>query len=59
MSAHARRLVVFLKAPRPGSVKTRLAETLGAEPACAAYRQLVETLRLQFNKNLHGRLAVA
>ena len=44
MSAHARRLVVFLKAPRPGSVKTRLAETLGAEPACAAYRQLVETL---------------
>lgn len=44
MSAHARRLVVFLKAPRPGSVKTRLAETLGADAACAAYRQLVETL---------------
>lgn len=44
MSTHASRLVVFLKAPRPGSVKTRLAETLGADAACAAYRQLVERL---------------
>lgn len=44
MSTHASRLVVFLKAPRPGSVKTRLAETLGADGACAAYRQLVERL---------------
>ncbi|MBI5800511.1 MAG: TIGR04282 family arsenosugar biosynthesis glycosyltransferase [Verrucomicrobia bacterium] len=44
MSTHASRLVVFLKAPRPGSVKTRLAETLGADAACAAYRQLVEAL---------------
>jgi hypothetical protein len=35
---------VFLKAPRPGRVKTRLAKTLGAEAACAAYRHLVETL---------------
>jgi rSAM/selenodomain-associated transferase 1 len=37
-------LIVFLKAPRPGAVKTRLAEALGAEAACAAYRQLVQTL---------------
>ena len=44
MSTNASRLVVFLKAPRPGSVKTRLAETLGADAACAAYRQLVEHL---------------
>lgn len=44
MSSNPTQLVVFLKAPRPGSVKTRLAETLGAEPACAAYRQLVEAL---------------
>ncbi len=37
------KLIVFVKAPRPGQVKTRLAETLGAEAACAAYRRLVET----------------
>ncbi len=37
-------LIIFLKAPRPGSVKTRLAQTIGVEPACAAYRRLVETL---------------
>jgi rSAM/selenodomain-associated transferase 1 len=37
-------LIVFLKAPRPGAVKTRLAEALGTEAACAAYRQLVQTL---------------
>ena len=44
MSTNASRLVVFVKAPRPGGVKTRLAQTLGADAACAAYRQLVETL---------------
>lgn len=32
----------MLKAPVPGLVKTRLAETLGAEPACAIYRLMVE-----------------
>lgn len=37
-------LIVFLKAPRPGAVKTRLAEALGLEAACAAYRHLVQTL---------------
>ena len=37
-------LIIFLKAPRPGFVKTRLARTSGVEPACAAYRRLVETL---------------
>lgn len=44
MSREANRLVVFLKAPRVGKVKTRLAETLGADAACAAYVKLVETL---------------
>lgn len=39
-----RALIVFLKAPRPGQVKTRLAKTIGAEAACAAYRQLTETV---------------
>lgn len=37
-------LAVFVKAPRPGLVKTRLAATMGAEAACAAYCRLVETL---------------
>jgi rSAM/selenodomain-associated transferase 1 len=39
-----RALIIFLKAPRPGQVKTRLAKTIGAEAACAAYRQLTETV---------------
>ena len=42
MSNAEHRLVVFLKAPRPGLVKTRLAQTIGAEAASAAYRRLVE-----------------
>ena len=33
-------LLVFAKAPRPGSVKTRLARTLGPEAAAAAYRRM-------------------
>jgi hypothetical protein len=36
--------IVFVKAPRPGTVKTRLGQTMGPEAACAAYRRLVETL---------------
>ena len=38
------KLLVFVKAPRPGAVKTRLAQTIGAVPACAAYRRVVATL---------------
>ena len=41
---NVQRLIVLLKAPRPRTVKTRLAATLGAVAACAAYRHLVETL---------------
>ncbi|MBU6400629.1 MAG: TIGR04282 family arsenosugar biosynthesis glycosyltransferase [Verrucomicrobia bacterium] len=37
-------IIVFVKAPRPGAVKTRLAKTLGRGAACDAYRRLVETL---------------
>ncbi len=33
---------LMLKAPRPGTVKTRLAADLGSEPATAVYRRLVE-----------------
>lgn len=38
------RIIVFVKAPRPGLVKTRLAATIGQEAACNAYRKLVETV---------------
>jgi len=39
-------LAVFLKRPRPGEVKTRLIPELGAGPATALYRAMVEeTLR--------------
>lgn len=37
----ANRLIVFVKAPRPGLVKTRLAQTMGDEEACLVYRELV------------------
>lgn len=43
MTAPAK-LIIFLKAPRVGFVKTRLAKTLGARAATEAYRQLVENL---------------
>jgi hypothetical protein len=36
------RVLLFLKAPRPGTVKTRLAADLGADAACAIYRRLAE-----------------
>lgn len=38
------RLIVFVRAPRPGFVKTRLAAALGVDAACAAYRELVDHL---------------
>ena len=34
--------MIFLKAPQPGTVKTRLAATIGAERACAVYRRMAE-----------------
>jgi rSAM/selenodomain-associated transferase 1 len=37
-----RALIVFLKYPEPGAVKTRLASALGAETAAALYRVLAE-----------------
>jgi rSAM/selenodomain-associated transferase 1 len=36
------RLLVFVKAPRPGAVKTRLAQALGDEGAARVYRALAE-----------------
>ena len=38
-------LIIFVKAARPGQVKTRLAEKIGAEGACAAYRQIAGIVR--------------
>lgn len=35
-------LLVFVKAPRPGQVKTRLAAAIGDERAAAAYRAMAE-----------------
>ena len=40
----AQRLIIFLKAPRLGEVKTRLAVGLGPTGALHAYERLVETL---------------
>jgi rSAM/selenodomain-associated transferase 1 len=39
-----RTLVVFVKEPRPGAVKTRLAAALGGEDAALLYRLMVEAL---------------
>lgn len=41
------RIVVFLKAPRPGQVKTRLAISIGAEAAHQAYLKLADTFLKQ------------
>ncbi len=38
------RLVIFVKAPRPGQVKTRLASSIGAEEAAKAYELLAGRL---------------
>jgi len=38
------KLIVFVKAPRDGQVKTRLAATVGSRKACAIYCELVATL---------------
>jgi len=38
------RLIVFIRAPQPGQVKTRLAAEIGADEACRAYRHLLSRL---------------
>ena len=37
-------LMIFLKYPEPGKVKTRLAGSIGDEQACLYYRDFVETI---------------
>ncbi|MCR4321078.1 MAG: TIGR04282 family arsenosugar biosynthesis glycosyltransferase [Candidatus Brocadiaceae bacterium] len=45
-------LIVFIKYPEPGKVKTRLAKALGDEKACAVYKSLAENvIKNIFTKN--------
>lgn len=44
MSRHDERLIIFLKAPQSGRVKTRLAAELGPATALHTYQRLVKTL---------------
>jgi len=46
-------VLIFLKAPRPGHVKTRLAKEVGNETACSIYKQLVEHTLRQIPNSLH------
>src|SRR5690242_18657924 len=41
---HAEHLIIFLKAPRAGTVKTRLASEIGTEAALTAYKTIVDRL---------------
>jgi uncharacterized protein len=50
------RLVMFVKAPRAGKVKTRLAATLGDVTACEAYRTLTSTTLRQLSGIEEGEL---
>jgi rSAM/selenodomain-associated transferase 1 len=44
------RLILFVKAPRPGFVKTRLAAVVGDRTAAETYEALVETLLARLNQ---------
>ena len=52
----APRVIIFVKAPRPGFVKTRLAAAIGDEAACDAYRQLAETILAKLTPLPHVEL---
>lgn len=54
-------LLIFLKEPIPGKVKTRLASTMGEEDAVRVYRALVSVLitQLKWVKNTHFRFCYA
>lgn len=49
-------LIVFLKAPRVGEVKTRLAADIGAQAATEAYRRLVQTVLRKIENLKHVEL---
>ncbi len=52
-------ILLFLKAPRPGLVKTRLAKTLGEQKATNVYRELVEITLSKIPKNWPTRVHFA
>lgn len=54
-------LIIFLKEPIPGKVKTRLGATIGHEEATKYYRAMVEVLLQQLEglKNTHVRFCYA
>jgi rSAM/selenodomain-associated transferase 1 len=53
------KLIVFAKTPRAGSVKTRLAASIGQVAACDAYRHLVDLLlrRIERLENVDLRIS--
>ena len=57
----SRLLLLFLKEPLPGQVKTRLASTVGADSAAAIYKAMVRVLLRQLSglQDCHLRLCYA
>jgi rSAM/selenodomain-associated transferase 1 len=51
-----KRLLVFVKAPRPGAVKTRLARSVGEAVAAEIYRRITERV-LEETRDASGRWA--
>jgi rSAM/selenodomain-associated transferase 1 len=52
-------LIVFVKAPRPGAVKTRLAADIGEDAACEAYKIMLQTVleRVSLLRNVQLRFS--
>lgn len=48
-------LMIFVKYPEPGRVKTRLAKTLGAKEAARLYRVMAEDVIKRLGTNAHGK----
>lgn len=53
------RLIIFVKVPTPGKVKTRLAASVGPDEACRIYRGLVEDLLHRMSRLAQVELRVA
>ncbi|MEQ8195810.1 MAG: TIGR04282 family arsenosugar biosynthesis glycosyltransferase [Rhodospirillales bacterium] len=59
MSAPVRHLVVFMKTPKAGAVKTRLAKDIGAVNACAFYRHASAALLRRLSADSRWRTWIA
>ncbi len=53
------KLIIFCKAPRPGFVKTRLAASVGSEPASRIYMELLQTVLHRVRQVSHIQLCFA